>query len=157
MKSYSRFDLTSLIVESNGIEGITRAPTGAELDATDTFLRKSRIGVEDVLSLARTYQPGVRLRDVRGMNVQVGNHLPPPGGPAIHGRLQDILEDACCATDSWTTHIAYENLHPFTDGNGRSGRALWAWQVLREKGGYGLALGFLHSYYYQTLQNASNR
>lgn len=44
-----------------------------------------------------------------------------------------------------------------TDGNGRSGRALWAWMMLCRGGSYGRAkvieLGFLHTFYYQTLEH----
>ena len=48
---------------------------------------------------------------------------------------------------------AYEMLHPFMDGNGRSGRALWAWMMLR-LGQDPFALLFLHRFYYQTLENS---
>ena len=39
--------------------------------------------------------------------------------------------------------------HPFTDGNGRSGRALWLWQMNNHA-----PFGFLHTFYYQTLENS---
>lgn len=47
-------------------------------------------------------------------------------------------------------HVEYETLHPFMDGNGRSGRVLWAWQMRRD-GRDPLQLGFLHAFYYQAL------
>ena len=48
-------------------------------------------------------------------------------------------------------HLRYETLHPFMDGNGRSGRILWAWQMLHHDIAPGIRLGFLHAFYYQTL------
>lgn len=42
-------------------------------------------------------------------------------------------------------------LHPFMDGNGRTGRAVWAWAMQRD-GQDPFALSFLHRFYYQTLE-----
>jgi len=36
------------------------------------------------------------------------------------------------------------------DGNGRSGRAIWAWQMLGDEQDP-FAIPFLHRFYYQTL------
>ena len=55
------------------------------------------------------------------------------------------MEDA----SPFAVHVAYENLHPFMNGNGRSGRALWLWHM----GGIEkVPLGFLRTWYYQSLQ-----
>lgn len=40
-----------------------------------------------------------------------------------------------------------------TSRNGRSGRALWAWQMLRQGRSFE-RIGFLRSFYYQTLERS---
>lgn len=60
--------------------------------------------------------------------------------------------------DPYVVHHAYESLHAYTDGNGRSGRALWLWGMRRLYRGQTLKfdrvlrIGFLHCWYYQSLQ-----
>jgi hypothetical protein len=141
-------ELTRFVRESLCIEGILREPSVREVVATRWFLEQERPSVTDLERLVAVYAPGHRLRDMPGMNIGVGDHRAPPGGPEIRAQLARLLtgiEEA----DPWGTHVAYEKLHPFTDGNGRSGRALWAWQMIRRQ--VGLPLGFLHQWYYDTL------
>ncbi len=82
----------------------------------------------------------------------MGNHRPPPGGLSIRAKLKGILKGVANEVHPFRVHLAYETLHPFMDGNGRSGRALWAWQMLKKYGPDALSLGFLHRFYYQSLE-----
>jgi Fic family protein len=56
------------------------------------------------------------------------------------------------STDPWKCHVRFETLHPFLDGIGRTGRAIWVWQMQRI-GRDPFALPFLHRAYYQSLEN----
>ncbi len=139
-------NLYEFIRESNAIEGISRDPTEAELAAAASFLGLARIEIADLCNLVNVFQPGAVLRDRRGLDVWIGRHVAPPGGPQIRERLQKLLDHNM--HDAYETHVAYEMLHPFVDGNGRSGRMLWAWQMGERAA---LQLGFLHRFYYQAL------
>lgn len=142
--------LHDFVRESNRIENIVRDPTPEEIEAHEQMLSLDVIRVADMETFVKQVA-GKPLRERPGMDVRVGGHLPPPGGPAIRCDLEDLLGQT--NDDIWTpyeAHCRYETLHPFLDGNGRSGRALWAWQMLR-LGRDPFLLMFLRSFYYQAL------
>ena len=143
--------LKEFVRESNRIEGMYHPPTDAEVEAHAEFLLHPGIMIPELERFVGVIQPGARLRNCIGLNVRVGDHFPPRGGSEIVGALSDILYDVSRSTP-YQIHQRYETLHPFTDGNGRSGRVLWLW-MHKQSGRLNMALarGFLHSWYYESL------
>ena len=147
--------LKAFVRESNRIEGIHREPSDAEIKLHKTLIVRKRVKVEHVTALVAVCQPNAVLRataDVPG--VRVGNHIAPPSGPDIVTEFASLLAQmAAKKLTPWRAHVLVEMLHPFTDGNGRSGRALWLWHMtLTGRQRQALALGPLHCMYYQALE-----
>lgn len=154
MTMISENALLPFVTESNRIEGILRSPTHEEVQAHLVFLMQDEIEVSDLEKFVAVVAPGKLLRSEPGMNVRVGSHFPPPGGPDVVADLKRVLRRANLALKPYGCHQDYETLHPFMDGNGRSGRVLWLWQMVNqdhELSDYALRLGFLHTWYYQSL------
>ena len=162
--------LNDFIKESNRIEGITRRVTKAEYREAERFLALEYVEVGDLVTFVKVYQPNAKLRTELGADVSIIGHSPPLGGPHVFTKLRRLLRKANInllvevvivlgkeakvrGADPHTIHVDYELLHPFTDGNGRSGRMLWLWMVNRFPGRLP-RLSFLQSFYYSTLDNA---
>lgn len=142
--------ITEFLRESLQIEGIFRDPTADEVRVTEDFLSVPELRVADVCNLQAVYAPGMPIRSLVGMNVRVGGHHPPRGGLDVLTRLESICSAMSRSPSPWEEHVAFERLHPFMDGNGRTGRTMWAWHM-RKVGQDPFALPFLHRFYYQTL------
>ena len=144
----THLDAIYFIAESKRIEGILSPPTEAEITEHNRFMNLTLIAVSDLEQFVAVFEPAASLRRHTGMNVQVGNHIAPPGGPEIETALSEILIRANSGHYLPSRiHLLYEKLHPFSDCNGRSGRMLWLW-MMREA-----PLGFLHTWYYQSLEH----
>ncbi len=73
----------------------------------------------------------------RSISVRVGQYLPPPPD-AVSGLMFELLEWWNTASQklspvisSAILHYRFEAIHPFADGNGRTGRALALWELYR--------------------------
>ncbi len=124
----------------------------AHVTATRKFFASPAL-LADLVELISVYEPSAHLRLVIGddITVSAGEIVPempaPPGGPDILRRLEALLASQ---DDPWRVLIDYVRLHPFTDCNGRSGRALWGWRMLRTPGGLPKPPhSFLTDFYYQ--------
>jgi len=102
---------------------------------------KKRIEPEDVLRLHGIVAGEVMEQGDAGrwrvMRVQVGGYVPPPPG-AVPGLVRELLDwwnDAAPALSpvlsSAILHYRFEAIHPFADGNGRTGRAAALWELYR--------------------------
>jgi Fic family protein len=139
------------VVESNRIEGITREPTAEELVEHDRIMELEELTIRDLETFAAVYERNAKLRVHPSMDVRVGSYVPPKGGEHIREMLGALLDDINGQRiDALNAHIQYESIHPFTDGNGRSGRVIYHWQMRDTRMA---ELGFLHAFYYQTLRN----
>jgi len=139
----------SFIKESNKIEGIDGDPTESQIAEHERFINVKVITIDEIIKFVNVYEPNAVIRDKSNLNVMVGNHKPPEGGQNIIYSLQNLL-DQINDLSPFDFHAAYESLHPFTDCNGRSGRALWAWMMFKKEGVR--PNQFLHPFYCQSLE-----
>jgi Fic family protein len=113
----------------------------AALRHIEKHATKNAIHHEDVLRLHRIIAGQVmdqgdagRYRTIR---VRVGNYLP-PAPEQVSGFMREVLEwwntdskGLSPVLSSAIVHYRFEGIHPFADGNGRTGRALALWDLYR--------------------------
>jgi len=102
---------------------------------------KKRLTHEDVLQLHAIMAGEVMDQGEAGryrtMRVRVGSYLPPPPED-VSGLMFEFLEwwnteslKLSPVLSSAIVHYRFEAIHPFADGNGRTGRALALWELYR--------------------------
>jgi len=102
---------------------------------------KKHIRQTDILELHRTLAGKVMDQGKAGayrmISVQVGTYRPPPPD-AVSGLMFELLQwwdtaakEISPVVSSAILHYRFEAIHPFADGNGRTGRALALWELYR--------------------------
>lgn len=73
----------------------------------------------------------------RSIMVRVGRHVPPPP-EQVSGLMRELLDWWNKEAPKWSpvlssaiVHFQFEDIHPFADGNGRTGRMLALWELYR--------------------------
>ena len=138
--------------ESNEIEGITKERRHlTHAAALERFLALPSITIDDLKFFVGSVEPTAKLRLTDGQRVFIGGREGLPGS-LVFQNLTQLLNQISIATEGANRlHRWYEEIHPFTDGNGRSGRALWLWLMVN-RFGYDGRYKFLQMYYYLTFQ-----
>ena len=114
-----------------GLRHIEQHPAKAKITHADIY-KLHHIVAADVMDQGQAGQ--YRIFDVR-----VGAHIAPP-----HATVMELMTDLL---NWWHTeapllspilssailHFRFEDIHPFADGNGRTGRALALWELYRRR------------------------
>ncbi len=137
----SSIQIRKLIRESNLIEGITGEK---EIDQSivawyylmDLLMPLTHQAVRKTQKIITINQanlsPGERgyYRDMAQVNVRVGTYFPPDYSQVA--QLMDSWLKQYEDLGPWEAHKRFEAIHPFADGNGRTGRMLMWWHEIRE-------------------------
>ena len=113
----------------------------AALRHVEKQAKKKRLTHDDVLRLHAIMAGNVMDQGEAGryrtIQVRVGTYIPPPPNE-VSGLMFELLEwwnkDAQTLSpilSSSILHYQFEAIHPFADGNGRTGRALALWELYR--------------------------
>ena len=113
----------------------------AGLRYIERHARKKNIRHEDIFSLHRILADGVMDQGdagrYRNISVRVGSYMPPAAAD-VSGLMMELLDwwnretkELSPVISSAILHHRFESIHPFADGNGRTGRALALWELYR--------------------------
>lgn len=130
-------DLIKFLRESNAIEGVYDDESLRQTEkAWDYIIGQDMLSIPIILKMHEILMEGKLPKDQLGafrkFGVIVGGRLGAKW-PLIPELMNNWILDANdLQTAPIAHHIRYERIHPFADGNGRTGRILMAWQLLKQ-------------------------
>lgn len=136
----SNTSATSMVASAEALSALIKSVTGGAALARISVLRAHRVLMADDV---QEHRYAGRLRDMQNWiggsdySPRGADYVPPP--PALVPVLLDDLirfcnrDDLNVLTQAAIAHAQFESIHPFTDGNGRIGRALIN-TILRRRG-----------------------
>ena len=123
------------IRQSNLIEGIDDQKEDKQSMVAWDYLKnlkqishKDIKKVQKIITLHQPLRPDHR-GYYRNVNVRVGNRLCPEWNMIPHLMANFIIDWR--KNNPLENHITFEKIHPFVDGNGRTGRMLMWWQQIK--------------------------
>lgn len=122
------------IRESNLIEGVDDPDADRQCLLAWQWFVEQPFSLETILSLHKRVMAGrlpiTYLGVWRPVDVTVGGRLCPPWEdvPRLMKDWEERFRMANGEYQPIIAHVAFENIHPFVDGNGRTGRMIMNWQ-----------------------------
>lgn len=135
--------MSDWIRESNLIEEVDDPAEDTRSWQAWEWLQKQPWNLETVLLLHKRIMRKLNPRiagKIRTCNVYVGNYMAPEW-TVVSGLLAEWVRDSetcngkpdCPSSEEEIrlAHVEFESIHPFEDGNGRTGRMMMNWQRVR--------------------------